>query len=158
MEWNRVKLLYDKYLEGETSLDEERELHALLSATDINPKKYKAIKAILDATYSISLEKCTKDIKYSEPKRSVWYNISIRRIASVAAVVGLIVGIAISSIETAPSSAVEEFDIVCHINGALVTDQLVVQAEAQRILGDISQNMNTAKERINNITKLTSNR
>lgn len=39
MEWNRVKLLYDKYLEGETSLDEERELHALLSATDIKPKK-----------------------------------------------------------------------------------------------------------------------
>lgn len=158
MEWNRVQLLYDKYLDGETSLAEERELYALLSATDTLPKEYQAIKAMLEMSYETSLDRCVIDIKHSEPKRSVWRSITLRRIAGVAAVVGLILGVTITSITTTQPSAIEEYEIVCHINGSMISDQLVAQAEAQRILGGVSRNMNTAKERINNITKLTSNK
>lgn len=153
----RLQSLYERYLEGETSLAEERELYTLLSSCETLPKEYQAIKAMLEAMRAISQEKCDINIRYSEPKRSTKTTLLLRRIASVAAVVMLIVGALFIGTINSPKPTIEEPMFVCHINGVMVSDQLVAQAEVQRILGGVSKNVNTAKQRIDNLTHLTSN-
>mgnify|MGYP003532561993 FL=1 len=80
------------------------------------------------------------------------------RIASIAASVVAVAGITLAILLTPIESEVAEPMIVCHINGTMVDDQLIAQAEVQRILGGVSKNMHTAKERIDNITRITSNK
>ena len=155
MDWERVKILHDRYLKAETSLDEERELYTLLSTAESLPRELQATKTMLEALHSIAQDRCDITIRHQEPRRR---SISLRRIASIAASVVVVAGITLAMLLTPIESKVAEPMIVCHINGTMVDDQLIAQAEVQRILGGVSKNMHTAKERIDNITRITSNK
>ena len=157
MDWNRVQQLYERYLEGETSLAEERELYRLLSKAESLTKEYQAIKAMLDAMGVIAQEKCDIKIEYQQHDSRLMRHTSLCRIASVAAVMLLMIGIGVTAITTAPQPTAEEPMLVCHINGTMVNDQLVAQAEMERILGGVSKNITSAKQRIDDITNRTLN-
>jgi hypothetical protein len=157
MDWNRVQQLYERYLEGETSLAEERELYRLLSKAESLTKEYQAVKAMLDAMGVIAQELCDINIEYQQHESRLMRHTSLRRIASVAAVMLLMIGIGVTAIITAPQSTAEEPMLVCHINGTMVNDQLVAQAEVERILGGVSKNITSAKQRIDDITNRTLN-
>lgn len=157
MDWNRVQALYESYLEGETTRDEERELYTLLLEADNLPKEYQAVKAMLEAMGIIAQEKCDIKIEYPQHGNKPTRRISLRRIAGVAAVVALMIGIGVTALLTTTQPTMEEPMIVCHINGTMVDDQLVAQAEMERILGDVSKNITSAKQRIDDITNRTLN-
>ena len=157
MDWNRVQALYESYLEGETTRAEERELYTLLLEADNLPKEYQAVKVMLEAIGVIAQEKCDIKIEYPQHGNKPTRRISLRRIASVAAVVALMIGIGVTALLTAPQPTMEEPMIVCHINGTMVDDQLVAQAEMERILGGVSKNITSAKQRIDDITNRTLN-
>lgn len=157
MDWNRVQQLYERYLEGETSLAEERELYRLLSKAESLTKEYQAVKAMLDAMGIIAQEKCDIKIECQQHESRLMRHTSLRRIASVAAVMLLMIGIGVTAIITAPQPTSEEPMLVCHINGTMVNDQLVAQAEMERILGGVSKNITSAKQRIDDITNRTLN-
>jgi hypothetical protein len=157
MDWNRVQQLYERYLEGETSLAEERELYRLLSKAESLTKEYQAVKAMLDAMGVIAQEKCDIKIEYQQHESRPMRHTSLRRIASVAAVMLLMIGIGVTAIITAPQPTAEEPMLVCHINGTMVSDQLVAQAEMERILGGVSKNITSAKQLIDDITNRTLN-
>lgn len=157
MDWNRVQALYESYLEGETTRAEEQELYTLLLEADNLPKEYQAVKAMLEAMGIIAQEKCDIKIECQQHKDKRIRRISLRRIAGVAAVVALMIGIGVTALFTAPQPTMEESMIVCHINGTMVDDQLVAQAEMERILGSVSKNITSAKQRIDDITNRTLN-
>lgn len=157
MDWNRVQALYESYLEGETTRAEEQELYTLLLEADNLPKEYQVVKAMLEAMGIIAQEKCDIKIEYQKYTKKPTRRISLRRIAGVAAVVALMIGIGVTALLTAPKPTMEESMIVCHINGTMVNDQLVAQAEMERILGGVSKNITSAKQRIDDITNRTLN-
>lgn len=157
MDWNRVQALYESYLESETTRTEERELYTLLLEADNLPKEYQAVKAMLEAMGVIAQEKCDIKIEYQKHIKKPTRRISLRRIAGVAAVVAIMIGIGVTALLTAPQPTMEESMIVCHINGTMVSDQLVAQAEMERILGGVSKNITSAKQRIDDITNRTLN-
>ena len=47
MELDRINILVDRYFEGETTLDEERELKEYLATAENIPEEYVALKIML---------------------------------------------------------------------------------------------------------------
>ena len=65
--------------------------------------------------------------------------------ASIAVVVALFVGLA-------PRDVAEEPALVCYVNGELIDDELIAQAEASRILGSVFSDVDKAMSKVNRIT------
>ena len=159
MELSRIKILVDKYFEGLTSLEEEQELARYFAQTEDIPEEYQPVKMMLGAFDTLNHETPNREIKVNvETKRRNTFTLNIKWIAGIAAAVAVFVGVTVTinpdnaKIE-APTEATPDY--ICYVNGVKVEDDKVAYAEANRILGSLSEDVQLAMAEVNRLTHYT---
>jgi hypothetical protein len=114
---------------------------------------------MLGAFDTLSHETPNREVKVNvETKRRNTFALNIKWMAGIAAAVAVFVGVAITlapnsrnlevSTETAPA-------YICYVNGVKVEDDKVAYAEANRILGSLSEDVQLAMAEVNRLTHYT---
>ena len=159
MELSRVKILVDKYFDGLTSLEEEQELRRYFAQVESIPEEYQVVKMMLRTFDTLSHETPNREVKVNvETKRRNTFRLYMKWMTGIAAAVAILIGAAIiltpNSInqevpaETAPA-------YICYVNGVKVEDDKVAYAEANRILGSLSEDVQLAMAEVNRLTHYT---
>lgn len=158
MELDRIKILVDKYFEGTTSLDEEQELTTLLTTCKDLPEEYMAVKMMLGSFAELSRDASKSEVKVNpEVKRRNIFYTNRKWLTGVAAAVAVLIGATVmlstgNDVETI-SNANPEY--ICYVNGVKVEDDQLAYAEASRLLGSISEDMQLAMAEVNRLTHYT---
>ena len=158
MELSRIKILVDKYFDGLTSLEEEQELARYFAETEDIPEEYQVVKMMLSSFCTLSNETPKAEVKaVAETKHRNIFRLNRKWIAGVAAAAAILIGIVIAFM---PNKAIEsttetEPSYVCYVNGVRVDDEQVAYAEASRILGSVSEDMQLAMAEVNRLTHYT---
>lgn len=158
MELDRIKILVDKYFEGATSLDEEQELTTLLTTCKDLPEEYKAVKMMLGSFTELSRDASKSEVKVNpEVKRRNIFYTNRKWLTGVAAAVAVLIGATVmlstgNDVETISNTNPE---YICYVNGVKVEDDQLAYAEASRLLGSISEDMQLAMAEINRLTHYT---
>lgn len=158
MELDRVKILVDKYLEAETTLDEERELAEYFATTADIPQEFEPIKAMFAAMGAIKEHKAAEVARPDRQRRRYWHLIGgIGSAVAVACLILMLIPPKSATydeiatpqwvVELSTPEATPEF--VCHIDGVQVTDKETAYAEVNKILGGVSNNMQLAMAEVN---------
>ena len=159
MELSRVKILVDKYFDGLTSLEEEQELTRYFAETTDIPEEYQPIKMMLSSFCTLSNETPKAEVKaVAETKHHNIFRLNRKWFAGVAAAAAILIGAMIilipndngmeTPIETTP-------DYVCYVNGVKINNDELAYAEANRILGSVSEDMQLAMAEVNRLTHYT---
>ncbi len=152
MELNEAKILIDKYYDGKTTLSEEQALHAFLAEYDGTDTEFQTAKVMFGVFGVVKADTLSKTVKVRRPK--VQFN--LRRVVSYAAACIVLALVVFAGMElTEPK---QEPMLVCHINGVLVDDELVAQAEATKILSSVFHDVDNAVAEVNRITGYSSRR
>lgn len=145
MERSEVKALLELYFEGQTTLQQEKELSTYFLTEESIPAEllpYKAIFAAFAATKEVTTAVEPKD---QRPRRS--WKIIWGAVASLSAAACLVLGIFLWSESPQDRTA----DLVCYIDGVEVTDSDIARAEAERILADAAVDVSQAMAQIEKI-------
>ena len=152
MELSRIKILVDRYFEGITTRDEERELANYLTTSDNLPEEYASVKMMFEA---LGLIHQTQAPKRSEKSRRTvnWKHLT----AGVTVAASILLAIVITTnkelYSTSPAPA-----IICHVDGMFVSDQAIAEQEARRILGNMNTNVTLAMASVDKINILATKR
>lgn len=161
MELSRVKILVDKYFDGLTSLEEEQELRRYFAQTESIPEEYQVVKMMLGTFDTLSHETPNREVNvHANIKRRKTFRLNMKWVASAAAAAAaaILVGVAIT---LAPNSRNMEVSTettpayICYVNGVKVEDDKVAYAEANRILGSLSEDVQLAMAEVNRLTHYT---
>ena len=166
MELDRLKILVDRYMEAETTLDEERELADYFATSEKVPEEYEPLRAMFrtfegvkaqsapQATLSV-VEDGDKPKRAETGKRRWWLIGGMTTIAAAAAC--LIVML------TPPSATMDDIvgecsgevaetpKMVCYIDGKMVTSESVACQEARKILGGMANDVQLAMAEVEKI-------
>lgn len=145
MERSEVKALLELYFEGQTTLQQEKELSTYFLTEESIPTEllpYKAIFAAFAATKEVTT---AVEPKVQRPRRS--WKIIWGAVASLSAAACLVLGIFLWSESPQDRTA----DLVCYIDGVEVTDSDIARAEAERILADAAVDVSQAMAQIEKI-------
>ena len=158
MELDRIKILVDKYFEGTTSLDEEQELTTLLTTCKDLPEEYMAVKMMLGSFAELSRDASKSEVKVNPDvkRRNIFYT-NRKWLTGVAAAVAVLIGATVmlstgNDVETISNTNPE---YICYVNGVKVEDDQLAYAEASRLLGSISEDMQLAMAEVNRLTHYT---
>lgn len=149
MEIKEAKILLNRYYEGLATIDEERQLAEFVTSYVGEDSELNAARLMFGAFKTMREETIAKPIEVRH-HRNIF---SLRRVvayAAACAAVAVVVFVGLS-----PRDVVEEPALVCHINGVLVDDELVAQAEASKILSSVFADVNNAVAEVSRITGYT---
>ena len=159
MELSRAKILVDKYFDGLTSLEEEQELRRYFAQAENIPEEYQVVKMMLGTFDTLSHETPNREVKVNvETKHRKTFRLNMKWMTGIAAAVAILVGVAIT---LAPNSRNMEVSTesapayICYVNGVKVEDDNVAYAEANRILGSLSEDVQLAMAEVNRLTHYT---
>jgi hypothetical protein len=159
MELSRVKILVDKYFDGLTSLEEEQELRRYFAQAENIPEEYQAVKMMLGTFDTLSHETPNREINvHAEIKRRSVLRFNAKWLAGIAAAVAIVVGVTITlnpKISTVETTIKATPDYMCYVDGVKVEDDKVAYAEANRILGSLSEDVQLAMAEVNRLTHYT---
>ncbi len=159
MELSRVKILVDKYFGGLTSLEEEQELMRYFAENEDIPEEYQAVKMMLGAFDTLSHETPNREVRVNvETKRRNTFTLNIKWMTGIAAAVAILIGAAITLVPNSnnmntPAETAPEY--ICYVDGVKVEDDQLAYAEASRILGNLSEDMQLAMAEVNRLTHYT---
>lgn len=169
MELDRIKILIDRYLEGETTLDEEREIAEYFATCEDIPQEYEPLRAMFLAFGDSRAESAPhttlltpKEPKMAMARRRRWWLIGGMTTIAAAAAACLLVMLTphqatIESITNElGSETAESPKLICYINGKMMTNESVAYDQANKILEGMANNMRLAMaevERYNTIIK-----
>ena len=145
MELNEIKILVDKYFDGETSLKEESIIADYLASCTELPEELIAVKMMFEAMGLLS------EAKAPEAKIERKFRLRLPHIATaVATAACIMLAIIVTNreiyTEQQPMPA-----IICYVDGSLVSDQTAAENEARRILGNMNQNVTLAMASIEKV-------
>ena len=158
MELSRIKILVDKYFDGLTSLEEEQELARYFAETEDIPEEYQVVKMMLLSFCTLSNETPKAEVKaVAKTKHRNIFRLNRKWIAGVAAAAAILIGIVIAFMpnKVIESTTETEPSYVCYVNGVRIDDEQVAYAEASRILGSVSEDMQLAMAEVNRLTHYT---
>lgn len=158
MELSRIKILVDKYFDGLTSLEEEQELARYFAETEDIPEEYQVVKMMLSSFCTLSNETPKAEVKaVAKTKHRNIFRLNRKWIAGVAAAAAILIGIVIAFMpnKVIESTTETEPSYVCYVNGVRIDDEQVAYAEASRILGSVSEDMQLAMAEVNRLTHYT---
>lgn len=159
MELSRVKILVNKYFDGLTSLEEEQELRRYFAQAENIPEEYQVVKMMLGTFDTLSHETPNREVNaHAEIKRRNTFRLNMKWVASAAAAAAILVGVAITLAPNnrnmeAPNETAPAY--ICYVNGVKVEDDKVAYAEANRILGSLSEDVQLAMAEVNRLTHYT---
>ena len=151
MEFNEVKILVEKYLDGNTSLEEEKLLSQYFSQCEVLPDEFRSMKMLFTSLNEIREATPAKvEIKVAPSiKRTRWrawsYHIGVGVAASVAVIMLLTTLFKDNGTEPYPGMGKE---FICYVDGKEISDWAVVHAETDRILSGVASNMHQAMSSI----------
>lgn len=158
MELDRINILVDRYFEGETTLDEERELKEYLATAENIPEEYVALKIMLGVVTSAQEIKAPDIEQKHRRHRSFGWRIlgSVSIAAAAAAIIIMLVAPHEDAELVIPESVQQptldmQYDIVCHVNGERITDKEVAYGEANRILNNVASDMQLAMAQVSKL-------
>lgn len=144
MELAEIKILIDKYYDGETTLAEETAIAEYIATHDNLPSELEVMRAIFVTTSTLKETKAPK----AKPRVMTLRRRLTLAISGVAAVAIAIVGIVLIPDGTHNTKTNEQPTILCYKDGIAIENQEVVMAEAHRILGGVSEDMQIAMAKI----------
>ena len=159
MELSRVKILVDKYFDGLTSLEEEQELRRYFTQEESIPEEYQVVKMMLGTFDTLSHETPNREVNvHADIKRHKTFRLNMKWITGIAAAVAILIGAAIiltpnSINQEVPAETAPVY--ICYVNGVKVEDDKVAYAEANRILGSLSEDVQLAMAEVNRLTHYT---
>lgn len=154
MEFNEIKILVEKYLDGNTSLEEEKLLSQYFSQCDELPEEFKSVKMLFASLHKIGeAAPVNVEVRVAPTiKRARWrawsYHIGAGVAASVAVIMLLTALFKDNGTEPYPGMGKE---FICYVDGKQVDDWAIAHAETDRILSGVASNMEQA---MNSIKKL----
>lgn len=159
MESSRIKILVDKYFDGLTSLEEEQELSRYFAENRDIPKEYEVVKMMLSSFDTLSQEAPKVEIEVLEDRRRRRvFTLNRKWIGGVAAAASVLIGVVVTlslNDKQLGASATEDPGYVCYVNGVKIDDDQQAYAEANRILGNLSEDMQLAMAEVNRLTHYT---
>ena len=159
MELSRVKILVDKYFDGLTSLEEEQELRRYFAQTESIPEVYQVVKMMLGTFDTLSHKTPNREVNvHAEIKRRNTFRLNMKWMTGIAAAVAILIGAAIILTpncinQEVPTDTAPVY--ICYVNGVKVEDDKVAYAEANRILGSLSEDVQLAMAEVNRLTHFT---
>lgn len=160
MESNIHKLI-DKYFEGETTLDEERTIAEYLHSQAELPEDLKPLKAMFDfADAQRSVTSPAEPIAKhkTSTRKPLWSNVLVSMVSgAAAAVIIMVIGFKLNMSTTETTTPVTQQpspEIVCHVNGQLVTDNTYAMVETNRVLDDVFGDVNLAMAEVKRLNIL----
>ena len=156
MELDRIKILIDRYLEAETTLDEEREIAEYFSTSKDIPQEYEPLRAMFLAFGDSRAESAPhttlltpKEPKMAMARRRRWWLIGgMTTIAAAAACLLVMLTPPQATIESITnelgSETAESPKLICYIDGKMVTNESVAYNQANKILEGMANNMQLA--------------
>ena len=159
MELSRVKILVDKYFDGLTSLEEGQELWRDFAQTESIPEEYQVVKMMLGTFDTLSHETPNREVNvHTDIKRRNTFRLNMKWMTGIAAAVAILIGAAIiltpnSINQEVPTDTAPVY--ICYVNGVKVEDDKVAYAEANRILGSLSEDVQLAMAEVNRLTHYT---
>ncbi|MFN8257621.1 MAG: hypothetical protein U0W24_18135 [Bacteroidales bacterium] len=148
MEFKELDKLIEKYLEGETSSEEENRLKDFLLSRDILPEKYLWIKSMFSfykAEKADGTELVIGDIVSFQPKKHARSRLFLYAVAACAVVLSGFWFL---------FDAEPEKPVYAYINGKPVENQEQAYAEAQKALMLVSKNLNHGAKNIGRLSEL----
>lgn len=156
MEQSNIKILIEKYFDGETSLAEEQQIASYLRKHDNLPEEWQALKIMMGAAEDIRkthtpIETPLKQSKKSHP---VWLNGFISGAIAASIAIGIVLFWTLGSSEPIK---LQEPIIICYKDGHLVDNQMLARTEVKSIFNDVSNDLELAMKCIqeSNILQLT---
>lgn len=152
MELNKIKILAQRYMDAETSLQEEQQLAEYFASCDDVPDELLPIKAMFNATTQMRsvTAPVNKSINTEKPARRIW----LLRLTSVAVAACAIIGIVIGLNTQKNDTITAEPSIICYIDGHYIDNEAIARDKAEHILGGVSNNMQIAMARIEKLNIL----
>lgn len=158
MELDRINILVDRYFEGETTLNEERELKEYLAAAENVPEEYATLKVMLGVMTSAQEVKAPNIEQKPKQRRLLgWRILGGASIAAVAAAIIVMLVVPYTDREVIVQENIQQptvdmqYDIVCHMNGEMVTNQEIAYEQANKILGCVANNMEIAMAQVSKL-------
>ena len=149
MELSDVKILVNKYLDGETSLAEERALAHYLESCEELSDELRAVKVMLGVFAS---ERAVVATNYPMivPKPKPRFALNFRRIASVAAAACVVVVAFLVAYDSVDNGV--DNSLVCYVDGVMVDDEAQALKESEKVVDAVFSNVNMALLAVSNIT------
>lgn len=159
MELSRIKILVDKYFSGLTSLEEEQELARYFAETEEIPEEYQPVKMMLGAFKSIRNNTPTINIKAPKEvnqRNRLVFSRKWHIGATAAAIATLVcIGVVIRTSSNKIDTTTTEPNYICYVNGVKIEDDKQAYDEANRLLGNISKDMQLAMAEVDRLTHYT---
>ena len=149
MELNDVKILVNKYLDGETSLAEERALVQYLESCDELDDELRSVKTMLDV-FALQRSVVAPKKVVAAPQSRPRFTLGLRRVASIVAAACVVVVAVFMAYDYAGQSA--DDSLVCYVDGVMVDDEARALKESERVVSTVFSNVNMALLTVNNIT------
>ena len=156
MELNEVKILVDKYFDGTTSHEEEIEIANYLSTHENIPDELIPLKAMFSSFEAIKRVESPVAPAKPKTKTKLTLNIDFRSAITAISAACIMIAFIVAGLMDMNSNkyGVTNPSIVCHVNGEMV-DEAMARAEADRIIGGVSNHLLVAMTSVNKITKRT---
>ena len=145
MDYNKIKILIDKYFDGETSISEENELKDFFSSSKNIPSDLLYAKEIFSFFEIEAKQEFTEEFKKT---KSVKRNLLLY-VSGIAASLFIALFLIFSNIKN------EENKIIyAYINGKPITDKKIAEKYTKQILFAVSQNLDKGTKNLNQLNQL----
>ncbi len=145
MEFREIDGLIEKYLAGETSINEEKLIKRYLEGNNDLPEKYQQLKQMFNYFGNVGKEKSTLKLDDVIPNKKPAGKTRRIMFWAMAACIALLISVFVFNIER------NEPKVYAYINGKPVTDKDVAMAETQKALLLISNKLNEGTSNLNHL-------
>lgn len=139
MDYNEIKILLRKYLDGDTTLKEEQLLQDYFQNNEDIPQEFTYAKTMFNQF------KQAKTVSYSQKTKHK--TLPILRLTAIAVSIALLAGIGIHQMVP------QQKTIYGYIDGKPITDKTVAINEIENAFDQISQNLNRGTKNLNQLSK-----
>lgn len=144
MDYREIKVLLDKYLEGESSIREEDELKRFFNENENIPEELLFAKELFHFFGAEKSIEYTKEFEQKKPRRKI----NLYTLSSIAASLLLALFFVFSNHKT------DEKIIYAYINGEAITDITIAKDQTKQILYAASQKISIGTESMNRVGDL----
>lgn len=143
MDYNRIKILLEKYFDAETTVSEEKELKTFFTHEKEIPQEFEFAQSMFAYIKKEQAVSYSKAIKYEKSNKRIFYYIS-----SVAASILII----LSTYFLFQKS--DNQVIYAYVNGKAITDKNVAAKYSIDALLKVSQNLDNGTKNLNYLNQL----
>ncbi|MBN2668547.1 MAG: hypothetical protein JXR60_04890 [Bacteroidales bacterium] len=138
MNSNKIKILLEKYFEGNTNLSEEQILKAYFSKTESIPQDLAYAKSFFNYLED------EKNIRYAEKKKKKYIGLWISSIAASLILIGLII---FQNINPAQENTI----VYAYVNGKAITNKAEAMAYTREAMATVSKNLDKGTKHLNQL-------